>query len=289
MPPPSPGLVVGPRERDPGAEIRFHSAAQVMLARNDPRSAGWLLLALVDVELRRKGSLAPAAEAIAHEAASALAAGGELRAAAATLQAIGDHQGAAAVLAAAGASAAASRTRATQGRVPLGSVPVAPGVVAIEHDSAALHRAAAEAIATLPVDAAGQPALELCTILELYAPAARLAARAGDHRHAAQLWTRAGEAMSAALEFARADMQEAAFEAVTRVRHDDPAYRQACVFGIRLAARLDRVVFAMDHLVAPFLSTPPRGEAEVDAHRRLAGLYARHGQLELAESTSVAT
>ena len=107
--------------------------------------------------------------------------------------------------------------------------------------------------------------------------AARVALRLRRFADAARLYTEAGKPFEAAGAAYQGGDLAGALDQLAYVPRDDPRYRQACVHAIHIAARLDRLDFAVENLLGDFVSGPPADAQELQALVVLVGLYERQG------------
>lgn len=208
---------------------------------------GWLLVAFVEPEGRRRALVGPATVALLARARESLASAG---------------------LSAAAAEVAAMTQRG--GGVCTACTPEAVKAGA----KAALDALAGRWTPTQRVN--------MYAFLGLVTDAARVAERLHLHREAAELWQRANRPFEAARAWVVAEEPARAVTALAQVDRTDERYRRAATAAARLAERSDRLDFALDHFLAGFAATPPEHPGEEDAMLALARLYARHGRQDEA-------
>lgn len=274
-----------PRQRTPEVVAVVERATVLLDEAGEAALAGWLLLSLIEPELRRSGPLHEEARAKARAAGHLLARGSALRAATETFLAAGEQPAAAAALSRAGQDALAHRVANQHGRVPLGE-PI-PGLSLLRDSPSAAHRptfhdALHRALRRLERLDSPQAVLRIYDSLGLRKDAAQRAMALGLGDAAASRLLATGQAFEAARCWARDGQPDQALEALYQVPKDSPSYRAACVLAIDLASQRDQLRFELDHLVGPFSSSPPQSSVEIDALRRLASLYRRHGRLHAA-------
>jgi tetratricopeptide (TPR) repeat protein len=273
------------RQRDRQVVQRVQRAVLLLDDQGEPQHAAWLLLALVEPELRRAGALHEEAAAQARAAAKLFAKAGCLRAATELWLAAGAQHPAAHALWKAGQSALGDRISSQHGRTPLGE-PIA-GLSLLGRQLSAGHRASFDegvhqALRRLEVLADPQAVLALYDGLGLRAEAADRALTLGLGAAAAPRLLSSGRPFEAARIWAREGDHGQALEALYLVARDSPSYRAACVLAVDCAEQLDELRFELDHLVGPFCASRPQSSKEIDALRSLAGLYQRHGRLHTA-------
>ncbi len=268
------------RERHPDLAPSFVDAAELLDRHARPELAGLLLLAFIERELRRAGLVDPGAQRLATRAAGLLARGRAGTLGAGVALAAGDPATAAACLTAAGQPAAARQVQTMTGRRPLGAH--LPGLVRVVNESVTPDpsRLAGELrrpLRYLEQHGERPRALDLATALGWHRVAARLAREQRQPALAAEHWTRAGAPLEAGKAWLEAGRDALALEQLVQVPLDHPRHRTACVLAARVAGRAGVLPFELHHLLGPFLRSPPRDEAEVQALVELAGLYADQG------------
>jgi eukaryotic-like serine/threonine-protein kinase len=274
-----------PRQRDRQVVQRVQRAVVLLDDRGEPGHAGWLLLALVEPELRRVGALHDQAQAQARAAAKLFAKAGLLRAATEVWLAAGAQHHAAQALWQADQDALGNRISGQHGRTPLGE-PIA-GLSLLGRQVSAGHRASFDeglqrALHRLEALSDAHAVLALYDGLGLRDQAAERAQALGLGVAAAPRLLASGRPFDAARLWARSDDHQRALDALFLVAKDSPSYRAACVLAVSCAEHLDQLRFELDHLVGPFCSSRPQSSKEIDALRSLAGLYQRHGRLHSA-------
>ena len=274
-----------PRQRDRQAVQRVQRAVVLLDDRDEPQHAAWLLLALVEPELRRTGTLHPEAQAQARAAAKLFAKGGLLRAATEVWLAAEAQHHASQALWQAGQDALGNRISGQHGRTPLGE-PIA-GLSLLGRQVSAGHRASFDdglhqALRRLEALADPHAVLALYDGLGLRSQAAERAQALGLGTAAAPRLLASGRPFEAARLWARDGDHQQALDALYLVSRDSLSYRAACVLAAECAVELDVLRFELDHLVGPFCASRPQSSKEIDALRELAGLYRRHDRLHTA-------
>ncbi len=275
-----------PRQRGRRVVQQVQQAVVMLDDAGQPALAAWLLLALIEPELRRAGALHPEAGAQARAAAKLFARAGMLRAATELYLAAGEQHHAADALWKVGQDNLAHRISGQHGRTPLGE-PI-PGLSLLGRTPSAAHQpslqdAVSQALLQLEQLADPQDVLPLYDGLGMPREAAERALALGLGAAAAPRLLSSGRPYEAARCYAREGQNDRALEALFQLPHDSPSYRAACVLAAELAAGLDQLRFELDHLVGPFCATRPQSSKEVQALRTLAGLYRRHGRLHSAK------
>jgi len=277
-----PQLVYSARERDAGCVPVARSLARRLADRGRPADGGWILACVVAPELWRPSALDNPARVLAMDAAELLAGGGEVLAAAEVYLAAGDRGRAQRLLERHGDPTAMRRLKDTdEPRLMLGQ-----GGLTGKGSVTTLHAIRRRALAALTEvdDLVGEDQLlSLLELLGLDLPAARLAEQQKDFARAGKAWERAGKPIESARAWYRAGDTEQALATLVKVEIDHPEYRAACVLAIRLAARLERLDYALDHLVGSFVEQSPVNKAEQDAMAQLARLYFDNGHLGPAD------
>ncbi|RME20936.1 MAG: hypothetical protein D6798_19260, partial [Deltaproteobacteria bacterium] len=267
-----PQLVYSARERDAGCVPVARTLARRLVAQGRPADGGWILACVVAPELWRPAALETSARVLALDAAELLAGGGEVLAAAELYLAAGDRGRARRLVERLGNPTAMRRlNEAEEPRLMLsqGGLTGEGAVTTLR----AIRTRALEALTETDDLVAEEQLLTLLELLGLDTPAARLAERQQEFARAARAWERAGEPIKAARAAYRGGDTERVLEILVKVEPDHPEYRAACVLAIRLAARLEWLDYALDHLVGDFIEQPPRNDAEREAFALLARLY----------------
>lgn len=271
-------LVYSARERSPAVVPTARQISDLLSARGAGGDAGWLLLAMVAPELVRPGRLEAPTRALARDAAELLAVAGETMAAAEIYLALEDRARATALLRRAGRSELAAQLTETEDSPKVlvqrgldGGPLIASFQVVRDRLAAALARLDADAVEP-------ERMLALSEVLGLDQQAAELAAGLGRYEQAADAWVRHGDRIAAAKAYHQAGASHKALEALVRVERDHPAYRQACVFGIRLATHLGQLDYELYHLLRAFLKEGPWNKSESKALQQLADLFDSNGQ-----------
>jgi hypothetical protein len=274
-----------PRQRSGETVEHIQRAVVILDDSGDPGLAGWLLLALVEPELRRPGALDPQARSLARAAGHLLGRGAQLRAATELFLSAGEQHVAAELLWKEGQDSLANRISHQRGRTPLGD-PI-PGLSLLGDSPSAAHTPSfhdAVHRALRRVEDLARPdfSLKLYDGLGMRREAALRAQALGMGAAAAPRLLATGQPFEAARCWAKAGDTPQALEALYVVSKDSPSYRAACVLAIELADQLDELRFELDHLVGPFSTSEPQSSVEIGALRCLAGLYQRHGRLHAA-------
>jgi tetratricopeptide (TPR) repeat protein len=136
-----------------------------------------------------------------------------------------------------------------------------------------------EAMATARrLEAAGkhEAAMETYAQLKQWADAARLARALGKTERAASFFAEASMPFEAAECYGQCRNRDRALASYFLVTAAHPRYRQACLEAIRICADRSVLSFDLEHLVAPFLSTDPGSDEEVEAFYAMALLFETH-------------
>ncbi|MFH1465609.1 MAG: hypothetical protein ABIO70_14580, partial [Pseudomonadota bacterium] len=131
-----------PRQRSPAAERAVQAAVGLLSEAGAQLDAAWLLLVLIEAELRRTGGVAAEARAHARSAGKLFAQAGMLRIGTEVLVAAGEPELAAGLLRRAGHDLLANRIAAQRGRTPLGA-PI-PGLSLLAEQPSAAPREVVE-------------------------------------------------------------------------------------------------------------------------------------------------
>ncbi len=129
-----------------------------------------------------------------------------------------------------------------------------------------------------------EAALEAYASLEQWPDAARLARALGKLDRAAEYFESAQLPFEAAECYFAIRERDHGLASLWRLNSTHPRYREACVMAIQAAADRSVMSFDLEHLVAAFMTTPPRTEAEAEAMYLLAILFETHRSFDSAAS-----
>jgi tetratricopeptide (TPR) repeat protein len=129
-----------------------------------------------------------------------------------------------------------------------------------------------------------EAALETYASLQQWQDAARLARTLGKLDRAAEYYEAADLPFEAAECYFAIRDRDQALESLWRVTPTHPRYRDACVMAIKACADRSVMNFELEHLVAKFMTTPPKTDAEAEAMYSLAILFETHRSFDSAAS-----
>jgi serine/threonine-protein kinase len=112
--------------------------------------------------------------------------------------------------------------------------------------------------------------------LKLFADAARVSRRRGNHVEAARLFAECGRMYDAAGCYLEAGATAEALSCLVRVPRDDEHYRAACIEAVKLAHELGSLDFDLDRFVSRFVRSGPLDAREISTFYALGRLYEKH-------------